>query len=125
MASKLDREPVAAAAGLNVVLQALMNVLIAFNVPITPIQAGAVTTLVVVFSAWWVRGKVFAPVDASGQPITAVTQDQFSTIAAQTNTPPPPEIMRVHSEMPHQIPITAEEAMKEIDEYAESLKKKP
>lgn len=88
MPNKLDREPVAAAAGLNVVIQALMQVLVAFNVPLSPVQTGAITTFVVVFSAWWVRGKVFAPVDATGAPIMAVPKEIVAAKGGGAGTDP-------------------------------------
>lgn len=48
-------------------------------------------------------------------------KDEYAMIAAQMKEP---EIIHTISEMP-QKHVSAEEAMKEIDEYAESLKKKP
>jgi len=83
VAALSDREPVAVAGGLQVILQALLALIASFGVPLTTVQQGLITTIALAVSAYWTRGKVFAPVGKDGQPIMAANPDEFAAIYAQ------------------------------------------
>lgn len=59
MLTLFGKEPVwTLVAGLGVVIQAFLVLLLAFNVPITVAQMGAINSFVAVIIAWILRAKV-------------------------------------------------------------------
>jgi hypothetical protein len=78
-AASFNREPLWWIAGGQGIIQAVILLLTSFNVPITSAQQAAITGLFIVLGTAWGRSKVWAPVNAQGQPVAVVPKPPVPT----------------------------------------------
>ncbi len=88
-AASFNREPLWWLAGAQGIVQAIFILLDSFHVGITSAQQAAITGLILVLSTAWGRSKVYAPINAQGQPV-ATTAPNPETAPPIPLAPPPP-----------------------------------